>query len=168
MNRRAKNKVDLKAYKRQLREKEADEREQKTGMRQSSGAMMAKIIFGGLFIVCGFVPPSNGEWSLSYLLTALVVGGALLAWGIIPYMDAKKKREHQEMKEILSIPLQSFHDVELQQAMDRVDNISGNDKTVGQNNSPEAEELKKYKDMLDQGLISEKDYEKKKKKILNI
>ncbi len=150
-----------KAYKKQLREKAADEREAKTGMRQSSGAMVAKIIIGGAFMICGFISPSNGEWSVSYMLTALLIGGALVAWGLIPYMNAKKKREHEEMKEILSIPLQSFHDVEIQQAMDRVD-------ATQQTESSEAVELKKYKAMLDQGLISEKDYEKKKKMILGI
>lgn len=165
---RQKRKIELKEYKRQLREQAADEREAKTGMRQTNGAMVAKIFFGALFIVYGFVP-NNGEWSFSYFVTALLIGGALISWGLIPYINAKRKREHEEMKEILSIPLQTFHDAELQQAMDRIDGKTNSPSVAPQQSgSPEADELKKYKDMLDQGLISEKDYEKKKKKILGI
>lgn len=161
---RKKRKIELKEYKRQLREQAADERESKTGMRQTTGAMVAKIFFGIMFIVYGFIP-SDREWSVSYFVTSLMIGGALVAWGLIPYINAKRKREHEEMKEILSIPLQTFHDAELQDAMDRID---GKSKMTQQSDSPEAEELKKYKSMLDQGLISEKDYEKKKRKVLGI
>lgn len=69
---------------------QGDSRERSTGMRQIRGAMIAKIAIGALFIICGFMTPEGG-WSFGYLLTALVIGGALIAWGLVPYLRAKKE-----------------------------------------------------------------------------
>ncbi len=65
-------------YKRKVIPNRADERETRTGMRQSKGAMIAKIVLGGLFLAVSF-DPSEGEWSLSYFLFCLVLGGGLIA-----------------------------------------------------------------------------------------
>ena len=69
---------------------QADLNERSTGMRQSRGAMIAKIAIGAIFIIAGFSSPEGG-WSIGYFLTALVVGGALIAWGLLPYLRAKKE-----------------------------------------------------------------------------
>lgn len=63
--------------------------EQYTGMRQSTGAMIAKIVVGILFILVGFTSPESG-WSIGYFMTALVLGCSLIAWGVVPYLKAKK------------------------------------------------------------------------------
>lgn len=81
----------------------------RTGMKQSKGAMIAKIAFGVMFILAGFVSPDSG-WTIGYFLTALVIGGALIAWGIIPYLKPKmalKKQEkelHELRKEYYNMP----------------------------------------------------------------
>ena len=79
----------------------ADARQALTGMRQSKVAMALKIIFGVLFVAAGFSSPSEG-WSFGYFLTALAIGGALLAWGLVPYVKAKKaeKMKEEELREI--------------------------------------------------------------------
>ncbi len=62
----------------------ADEREQKTGMRQSTASMILKIAFGILFIYVGFTSKST--------FTGLIIGVGLLAWGLVPYIKAQAKR----------------------------------------------------------------------------
>lgn len=69
---------------------QGDSRERSTGMRQSRGAMIAKIAIGILFMIAGFSSPEGG-WSFGYFLTAFVIGGALIAWGLLPYIRAKKE-----------------------------------------------------------------------------
>ena len=71
-------------------------REQRTGMKQSMGAMIAKIAFGILFVLAGFSSPEGG-WSIEYFLTALVVGGALIAWGLLPYLKVYKEKRAEEL-----------------------------------------------------------------------
>lgn len=80
------------AYRKQNAEQKAAVREEKTGMRQSIGAMIAKIAFGLLFIFAGFSSPDDG-WTFSYFLTAIVIGAALIAWGLIPYLNAQKVKK---------------------------------------------------------------------------
>ena len=59
-------------------------------MRQSMGAMIAKIAVGALFIVS---PLTTGE--ASTIVTGLIIGLALIAWGLLPYIKAKRtKREN--------------------------------------------------------------------------
>ena len=73
----------------------------RTGMKQSKGAMIAKIVFGVLFILAGFSSPESG-WTIGYFLTALVIGGALIAWGIVPYLKPKMalKKQEKELQEV--------------------------------------------------------------------
>lgn len=75
-----------------------DAREASTGMRQSTGAMIAKIVFGALFVISGFTTgiPAMGEnfaSGFAALLMAVILGGALIAWGLVPYFKAKKAQE---------------------------------------------------------------------------
>lgn len=78
-----------------VRKHNAGVRERQTGMRQSKGAMWAKIVFGILFVCAGFGTPEQG-WSVGYFLTALVIGGALIAWGLVPYLRARKEKKEAD------------------------------------------------------------------------
>ena len=75
-----------------------DARERSTGMRQSNGAMIAKIAFGAIFVIAGFtgglgkMAESVGE-GIGTLLTGVILGAALIAWGLLPYLKAKKANE---------------------------------------------------------------------------
>jgi len=94
----------------------ADEREARTGMRQSTGAMIAKIAFGLMFIGICF-DDSGEQLSFGGMVVGFCLGGALLAWGLLPYLEARRKRKaRQEAEEaartaqILNAPLHKFSD----------------------------------------------------------
>lgn len=78
------------AQKEQRKEKVSDERERKTGMRQSKPAMIAKIAAGVLFFLCSFSFLAQGE--LAPFACGLGVAAALIAWGLVPYLKAKKQK----------------------------------------------------------------------------
>ena len=61
----------------------------KKHQQPSAGKIIARIAIGILFILAGFSTPDDG-WTVSYFLTALVMGGALIAWGVCPVMQARK------------------------------------------------------------------------------
>lgn len=65
---------------------------------KSGVAMWLKLVFGALFVVSGFAEPESG-WSIGYFLTALVLGGSLIAWALIPYFQEKKKKREAEAEE---------------------------------------------------------------------
>jgi hypothetical protein len=103
-------------YERKVVPSRADEREAQTGMRQSKGAMIAKIVLGGLFFAVSF-DHSDGEWSIGYFLFCLILAGGMIAWGLLPYLEARRKqKEAEEAKKaardakILSVPLEKFSD----------------------------------------------------------
>ena len=103
-------------YSRRVKASRADEREALTGMRQSIGGMIAKIAFGIMFIGVGFDKPESG-WSIGYFAVALCCGGALIAWGLVPFLAARKKRKAAEEEKaaeqaakILAVPLEKFGD----------------------------------------------------------
>lgn len=79
-----------KARKAAEREAEADERERVTGMRQSKTAMLVKIIIGVLFLFSAISLAVQGN--ISSFVCGLVIGGALVAWGLVPYLKAKSGR----------------------------------------------------------------------------
>ena len=76
-----------------LKKYNANVREKQTGMKQSMGAMIAKVAFGALFVISGFTAmakqDSTGD-AIGTLLVGLVIGAALIAWGLVPYLKAKK------------------------------------------------------------------------------
>ena len=109
-------------YERNINPSRADEREARTGMRQSRGAMIAKIVFGALFIWAGF-DPSDGGWTFSYFVFCLILGCGMIAWGLLPYLEARKKRQQEEeakreerAAKILSVPLEKFGDGDAKKA----------------------------------------------------
>lgn len=69
---------------------EADERERVTGMRQSKAAMLVKIVVGVLFLFAAVSLAVQGN--ISSFVCGLVIGGALVAWGLVPYLKAKSGR----------------------------------------------------------------------------
>ena len=77
------------------KKEEADTRERETGMRQSQGAMIAKIAVGILFLISGLTTnwTETSEDPLGPMLISILVGLALIAWGLVPWLNAKKKRE---------------------------------------------------------------------------
>lgn len=74
----------------------------RTGMKQSKGAMIAKIFFGLMFIIVGIAPPEPNEFTVSTFLIGLVIGCALIAWGIVPYLKPKMalKKQEKELQEV--------------------------------------------------------------------
>ena len=73
-----------------------DAREKATGMRQSVGAMIAKIAIGALFVISGFTAMAKQESAgdaIGTLLVGLIIGAALITWGLVPYLKAKKTSE---------------------------------------------------------------------------
>ena len=75
----------------------ADAREKETGMRQTRGAMIAKIAVGILFLISGlttdWTESSDASNPLGPMLLSVIIGIALIAWGLVPWLNAKKKRE---------------------------------------------------------------------------
>lgn len=67
-----------------------DLNERSTGMRQSKGAMIAKIAAGVIFLI---VSLSNGELDAAGRGIGIVIAAALIAWALLPYFKAKKDRE---------------------------------------------------------------------------
>lgn len=80
-------KEQAKARKAAEREAEADERERVTGMRQSKTAMLVKIVVGVLFLFAAVSLAVQGN--ISSFVCGLVISGALVAWGLVPYLKAK-------------------------------------------------------------------------------
>ena len=72
------------------RKAEADERERVTGMRQSKAAMLVKIVVGVLFLFAAVSLAVQGN--ISSFVCGLVIGGALVAWGLVPYLKTKSGR----------------------------------------------------------------------------
>ena len=70
-----------KEHNREVKEERADVREAQTGMRQSTGAMIAKIAVGALFFFVAFTMDSAGS-----VIVGLVIGLALIAWGLLPWL----------------------------------------------------------------------------------
>ena len=68
----------------------ADERERVTGMRQSKTAMLVKIVVGVLFLFAAVSLAVQGN--ISSFVCGLVIGGALVAWGLAPYLKTKSGR----------------------------------------------------------------------------
>ncbi|MBR3749836.1 MAG: hypothetical protein IKN28_08195 [Firmicutes bacterium] len=78
--------------------------------------MIAKIVLGGLFLAVS-LDTSDGNWTIGYFLFCLILGGGLIAWGLLPYLEARRRhKEAEEAKKaardakILSVPLEKFSD----------------------------------------------------------
>ena len=67
--------------------------------------------------------------------------------------------EQKEYEENYDKNMKTFKEVELETAMKKVDM---------ETETPEIKQLRKFKSLLDQGLITEEDYEKKKQSLLGL
>lgn len=65
---------------------QGDARERSSGMRQSTGAMIAKLVIGAVFLIVAL----TGDLDLSARGVGIVIAAALIAWGLVPYFRAKK------------------------------------------------------------------------------
>ena len=77
-------------------------RKQRNGTKQSTGAMIAKIVIGALFVIAGFSSPDDG-WTFGYFLTALLIGGGLILWGLYPQLKAYKKSKIETAQHNIAI-----------------------------------------------------------------
>lgn len=79
-----------KAHNREVKEEQADYREEKTGMRQTQGAMIAKIAVGALFVCVGIL---GGDMEFGARMVGLILGLALIAWGLLPWYKVYKAKK---------------------------------------------------------------------------
>jgi len=84
------------------RKEAADARQKATGMRQSNGAMIAKLAFGFLFFVSGLTTDWKSQPGVENpvfsMVFSVILGLALIAWGLIPYLNARKLRAEAAAK----------------------------------------------------------------------
>lgn len=78
----------------QEREEAVKKEKQSAKMKQSIGAMIAKIAVGCLFLVVSFGMDNAGE-----VCVGLILAAAMIAWGLVPYFIAKKKQKELRRKE---------------------------------------------------------------------
>lgn len=79
-----------KARKAEERKAKADEREKNTGMRQSVPAMIAKIAAGVVVLISSFSLLTQG--SVTEFIVGVAIAAGLAAWGLVPYLKAKKTK----------------------------------------------------------------------------
>lgn len=70
--------------------------------RQSTGAMIAKIAFGALFIATSF-SANDAESPITFFMTALIIGGALIAWALVPYFQEKKAAKQEALDQLMEM-----------------------------------------------------------------
>ena len=68
----------------------------------SLGKTIAKIAVGACIIAVGL---DEIPGSFSDFLIFLIIGAALIAWGLIPYYQARQKEKQEEVDRILSRPI---------------------------------------------------------------
>ncbi len=81
--------------------------------QQSSGAMIVKITVGLLFIVVSFLYIPVKEYA--HMATGWILGGAFIAWAIMPYREELRRRKAEEKardERILNTPLEQFGEVD--------------------------------------------------------
>jgi len=79
-----------KAHNREVKEEQADYREARTGMRQTTGAMILKIAIGIICVISAFMTGTVGA-----ALTGIVIGLALIAWGLLPWLLPRLKEKKE-------------------------------------------------------------------------
>ena len=79
-----------KARKAEERKAKADEREKNTGMRQSVPAMIAKIAAEAVVLISSFSLLTQG--SVTEFIVGVAIAAGLAAWGLVPYLKAKKAK----------------------------------------------------------------------------
>ena len=70
------------------------EKDPENGMRQSYGAMIVKIGLGAMFLISAITTnwaEQDPDAPLAPMLLSVVFGLAFLAWGILPWWNAKRR-----------------------------------------------------------------------------
>lgn len=75
-------------YKKEMKQQKIADRIERTGMRQSYFSMIIKILLGVLFIYSSAHAFLDKDYGV--MRTALIIGAAFLAWGILPFIFRKK------------------------------------------------------------------------------
>lgn len=70
-------------------------------------SMMIKGIIGALIIV-GSLEELFSD--MTAFLGGLVIGAGLIIWGVVPYMEYKKKEKDEEVEHILSTPINKLQE----------------------------------------------------------
>ena len=73
----------------QAEAEKANEREARTGMRQSVPAMIAKIAAGAVVLIGSF--PLLAQESTIEFIVGVAIAAGLAVWGLAPYLKAKKR-----------------------------------------------------------------------------
>ena len=81
--------------------------------RPSLGKTIAKIAIGACFIAVGL---EDVFGDFSGFLVAVIIGAALIAWGLIPYLQAVRAEKKEEAERILSTPFPKTEDAEEDEA----------------------------------------------------
>lgn len=82
------------------------------------GKTIAKIAVGACFIAVGL---DDLPGDLSGFLIGLIVGAALIAWGLIPYYQARRREKQEETERILSKPLKPEEKDEAERLAEKYD-----------------------------------------------
>ena len=72
----------------------------------SIGKTIAKVAAGALFIIVGL----DDFRDFTFFMFCFVIGAALIAWGLIPYIEAKRKEKTEETEKILNTPVPDFEE----------------------------------------------------------
>lgn len=66
---------------------------------QTTGAMIAKIAVGFMFIATAF-SANETDTPLTFFLTALIIGGALITWALVLYFQEKKAAKQEVLDQL--------------------------------------------------------------------
>ena len=92
---------------------EKNKRKKQKERGQSSGAMIFKVAIGLMFIVVSFLYIPVKEYA--HMATGWILGGAFIAWAILPYREDLRRRKAEEKAQderILNTPLEMFGNVD--------------------------------------------------------
>ena len=98
---------------RRVHQRPGDRPGQKSPPKQPSiGLTIAKVAVGAIFIIIGL----DDFRDFTFFMFCFVIGAALIAWGLIPYFQAKRNAEMEETERILSTPFPGPGDAEEDEA----------------------------------------------------
>ena len=79
----------------------------------SLGKTIAKVAIGACFVAVGL---EDIFTDFSGTMIGIIIGIALIAWGLIPYMEAKRKLQAEETERILKTPFPNSEEDEEDEA----------------------------------------------------
>lgn len=96
----------------------AENKGQQRPKTPSLGVTIAKIAIGGCVIAVGV---DDLPHDLSGFLFAFVIGAAFIAWGLIPYYQARRREQQEQTERILSQPLKPEEKDEAERLAEKYD-----------------------------------------------